>query len=64
MVFRDPLSDTADDPDHSDEENRFIILGASPSHRLLYVSFTIRDNAIRLISARHATKKERKLYED
>ena len=63
-VFRDSLSDTSDDPDHSDAEDRFIILGMTTTNRLLFVSFTIRDNAIRLISARQATKRERKIYEE
>ena len=63
-VFRDRLSDTADDPDHSDEESRFVILGMTSANRLLYISFTERDDIIRIISAREATQKERKLYED
>ena len=64
QVFRDPLSDTSDDPDHSDAEDRFIILGMTLANRLLFVSFTEQGDKIRIISAREATKQERKLYED
>jgi len=48
---------------HSKKEQRFIILGKTKNKRLLYTVFTIRNNEIRIISARDINKKERKLYE-
>lgn len=63
-VFLDPLSATGDDPAHSDEENRFITVGLSPSGKLLTVSHTERDDSIRIISARRSTREERELYEE
>lgn len=60
----DPLSKTDSDPDHSIEEDRFITFGMSARQRLLIVSYTERGEAIRLISARLATKTERKIYEE
>ena len=62
-VFRDELSLTIDDPLHSDEENRLIIIGESIEHRLLVVVHTERNDHIRIISARKATKIERRYYE-
>ena len=59
----DPLSRTDADPDHSIEERRFITFGVSARQRLLIVSYTERGDVIRLISARLATKTERKIYE-
>lgn len=63
-VFLDPLSATIDDPDHSYSERRFLTIGASSAHQLLVVSFTERNSRIRLISARPATRRERKDYEE
>jgi uncharacterized DUF497 family protein len=60
----DPLSKTALDCDHSKEEQRFITFGMSTRRRLLVVSYTERDDAIRLISARLATRHEREIYEE
>ena len=60
----DPLSKTDADPDHSIEEHRFITFGMSARQRLLIVSYTERGEAIRLISARLATKTEGKIYEE
>lgn len=62
-VFADPLELTIADPDHSEDENRFISLGRSTSGTLLVVSFTERENRIRIISARPATSRERRDYE-
>ena len=62
-VFIDPLSMTFFDPDHSEEENRFITLGIATTGRLLFVSHTDREAGTRIISAREATKKEREGYE-
>ena len=63
-VFFDPLSATGDDPDHSLDEWRFVTFGVSSSGRLLVVSYTEHDDAIRIISARLATRAERELYEE
>ena len=63
-VFGDPLSLTGFDPDHSVEDERFITLGHAATGRLVVVSHTDRDDRIRIISARVATKRERKEYED
>jgi uncharacterized protein len=63
-VFGDPLSLTISDPAHSQTEDRFIILGTSHNGKLLVVVHTERDDSIRIISARRATRKERKNYEE
>jgi uncharacterized DUF497 family protein len=63
-VFRDPLSATGADPDHSLDEERFITFGVSTAGRLLIVAHTDRDDTIRIISARHVTSRERKIYEE
>jgi uncharacterized protein len=63
-VFKDPLFIIYSDPDHSVEENRFIVMGESIKNRLLVVSYTERPPATRLISARKATRAERKYYEE
>ena len=63
-AFKDTLSLTIRDPLHSDEEDRFILIGNSHENRLLVVVHTERGNRIRIISARKATKKERKQYEE
>lgn len=60
----DPLSKTGLDLDHSIEEHRFIAFGMSARQRLLVVSYTEHDETIRLISARLATKGERRIYEE
>ena len=62
-VFSDPFSLTIDDPLHSDDENRFVLIGKSYKKRILIVIHTERGNNIRIISARKATKKEREYYE-
>ena len=62
-VFQDPFYVVFDDPDHSFEEDRCIAIGQSAQDRLLFVSYTERGNAVRLISARKATRSERELYE-
>ena len=63
-VFDDPFAVTYDDPDHSEQENRYITYGLSNQNRLLIVSHTPRQEKTRLISARQATRRERNLYED
>lgn len=62
-VFDDPLYVDFYDPDHSNEEHRFILLGQSAQGRLLFVSYMERNSTIRLISAREATPSERRAYE-
>jgi uncharacterized DUF497 family protein len=62
-AFLDPLSVTILDPDHSESEARFVLIGQSPSGRLLVVVHTDRGDSIRLISARRATRRERRTYE-
>ena len=63
-VFGDPLAITYDDPDHSEDEDRFLTFGHSALGRLLVVSHTDREDRTRIISARTATRKERKQYEE
>jgi len=63
-VFRDTLSATGSDPDHSVGERRFITFGISNAGRLLTVSHTDQGTTIRIISARLATRQERKIYEE
>jgi uncharacterized DUF497 family protein len=63
-VFGDPLSMTIFDPAHSQTEDRFIILGRSHLDKLLVVVHTERGDNIRIISARRASRRERKQYEE
>jgi uncharacterized DUF497 family protein len=64
-VFGDPLAKIFSDDEHSSEEVREIIVGHSILERLVLVSFTERGrNAVRIISARIATRNERKSYEE
>jgi len=63
-VFSDTLELTISDPDHSSGEYRFLSIGRSNSGNLLVVFYTEREqNQIRIISARQATRQERKCYE-
>jgi uncharacterized DUF497 family protein len=64
-VFYDEHARLIADPDHSQAEDRFILLGLSYKLRVLVIVHTYResDETIRIISARKATKKETKLYE-
>lgn len=62
-VFYDPLATTFADPDHSLVEARLITFGYSARERLLVVAHTERDDALRIITARIATARERKRYE-
>ena len=62
-AFGDPLSTTIHDPDHSDDENRFVLIGMTYLGRLVVVVHTDRDDAVRLISARLAEPRERRAYE-
>ena len=62
-VFDDPFAVNFDDPDHSIEENRYLIIGLSDQSKFLFISYTDRDHKIRLISARLVSPKERRYYE-
>lgn len=63
-IFGDPLAVTFVDPDHSDDEGRFLTFGYSADDILLIVSHTDREERTRIISARRATRRERKIYEE
>lgn len=63
-VLGDPLSITFNDPYYSIDEQRYITIGTSERGRVLIVAHTDRDDRTRIISARKATKKERKFYEE
>ena len=63
-VFDDPLYVDFYDPDHSQNENRYIIIGASSMGHILLVSYTERGNITRIISARKVTKQEFKTYQE
>ncbi len=63
MVFLDLLSMTFYDPDHAEDEDRYITLGMTKNGRLLFVSHADRENRVRIISAREASKLERNGYE-
>jgi uncharacterized DUF497 family protein len=63
-ALRDDLAATGHDPDHSVGERRFITFGTSMRGRLLVIAHTDRGDVIRIISARPATKSERKIYEE
>jgi hypothetical protein len=63
QVFLNKKSITLEDKVHSQIEIRYKILGITKKNRKLHITFTIRNNKIRIISARDQSKKERKLYE-
>jgi uncharacterized DUF497 family protein len=63
-VFGDPLAITYLDPDHSKDEQRFLTFGHSQDATLLVVSHTDRGDRTRIISARRASRRERKSYEE
>ncbi len=63
-TFKDPLSVTFPDPDHSIGESRYIIIGISRFGQILVVAHTDREDKIRIITARKATRQERKFYEE
>jgi uncharacterized DUF497 family protein len=62
-AFKDILSLTIDDPLHSSDEERLVLIGMSYKNRIIVVVHTERGDNIRIISARKAIKKERKYYE-
>lgn len=61
-VFGDPLALTFTDPDHSDQEERYVTFGHSTTQRLLVVAHTDRGDHTRIISARRVTSRERRQY--
>ena len=63
-VFDDDHSSTVQDPDHSVDEDRYLIFGVSKRGRYLVVSYTERGERIRLIPARQMTSRERRAYEE
>jgi uncharacterized DUF497 family protein len=63
-VFADPLAMLMADPDHSVDEERYVLLGESTQRNLLVVAFADRPPRTRLISAREATPHERRQYEE
>jgi uncharacterized DUF497 family protein len=63
-VFLDPSALTFWDPDHSREEDREITIGRSSRQRVLFVAHAAREGRIRIISARRATRRERRQYEE
>jgi uncharacterized protein len=63
-ALKDPMAATGCDPDHSVGEERFVTFGVSESGRLLVVAHTEENDILRIISARVASKGERKIYEE
>ena len=63
-ALNDPLAATGADPDHSTVEDRYVTFGVSERGRLLVVAHTEKQETIRIISARVASKGERKIYEE
>jgi len=63
-VFADPLARIFPDEEHSVDELREIIIGHSAGHQLILVNFTSIDDRVRIFSARKATRRERKDYEE
>jgi len=63
-AFEDPLYVDFFDPEHSQEENRYIRVGSSNQKRILVVAYSEREEQTRIISARPATKHERQAYEE
>lgn len=63
-VFRNPVAKVLPDPTHSEQEQRSLIIGHSAGGRLLLVVFTESGDRIRIISARDASARERREYEE
>jgi uncharacterized DUF497 family protein len=63
-AFADDLSITIDDPLHSDDEDRLVLIGQSKTFKTLIVIHVEKRESIRIISARKATKHEQKFYEE
>ena len=63
-ALSDPLAATGSDPDHSIAESRYITFGTSERGRLLAVAHTEQGDTIRIMSARAASKREQRMYEE
>jgi uncharacterized DUF497 family protein len=64
-IYLDPFAETFDDPDHSDDERRFITIGMSTQQRLLFVAHADSGvDRVRIISARTATRGETNAYQE
>ena len=63
-VFNDPFAISIYDPDHSADEDRYLDMGLSSVERILVVSYTERNEYIRIISSREAIRRERRQYEE
>ena len=63
-IFHDPYVATLPDPDHSDEEERYVSIGISVKHRILIVAHTERGTRTRIMSCRKAIGTERSIYEE
>lgn len=63
-AFGDSLSITVSDPDHSANEARFVLIGRSTQQHLVVIAHVERGETIRIISARPASRRERKTYEE
>lgn len=63
-AFFDPIKRINEDKPHSKKEERYIFIGQTKSERKLFIVFTVRNEKIRVISARDLSRKERKEYEE
>ena len=63
VFFNDPLF-ILPDPRHSNKEERYYALGHTNNNRLLFISFTVRKERIRVISAREMSRRERRIYNE
>ncbi|MEO8658585.1 MAG: BrnT family toxin [Bryobacteraceae bacterium] len=63
-VFMDPLAITYPDPDHSESEQREVTIGHTRDEQIVFVAHCERGNRVRIISARYATRSERRQYEE
>jgi len=63
-VLEDPLSTTFPDPEHSRGEQRYVTIGRSRLGKTLVVAHTEQGDTIRIVSARRATRRERRFYEE
>ena len=62
-VFGDPLATTVEDLEHSEDEERFLTTGLSARQRVVIVWHTDREDTVRIVGAREATSRERRIYE-
>ena len=62
VFFNRPVI-VADDPEHSQRERRYFVLGQTDKDRALFIAFTVREERIRVISARDMSRRERRMYQ-